>query len=205
MPKRLGRILIDSFAACWASAHVWRHVFLARAGLATFQQSSEAVSRITLFVGYRVRQRFYRRLLARCGSRFEINYGATIAERDTEVGEDVWVGPFVYIDLATIGDHVLIAPHVCVLAGGNHHRTERLDVPIRQQGNNPLKRTYIGRGAWIGANAVVMADVGEGAVVGAGAVVTRPVPAYAVAVGNPARVIRFRTTCPAAGVKDEPR
>jgi acetyltransferase-like isoleucine patch superfamily enzyme len=121
-----------------------------------------------------------------------VNYGATISERDTCIGADVWIGPYSYIDLAEIGDQVLIAPHVCILAGGRHHRFDRLDLPIRLQGNNPLRRTRIGSGAWIGANAVVMADVGEGAVVGAGAVVTRPVPAYAVAAGNPAWVIRQR-------------
>src|SRR4051794_16637831 len=106
--------------------------------------------------------------LARCGDRLEMNYGATIAERETEIGSDVWVGPFSFIDLATIGAHVLIAPQVCVLAGGHQHRTDRLAVPIRRQENNPLRRPRVGSGAWIGANAVVMADISEGTVVGAG-------------------------------------
>jgi acetyltransferase-like isoleucine patch superfamily enzyme len=192
MMRGLFRAVLALVVPPWALLHVWRYRFLARLGVVTFQQASEAISRIPFFTGYRVRERFYKKLLARCGDRVEVNFGTTIAERETEIGSDVWLGPFSYIDLATIGDHVLIAPHVCILAGGHHHRTDRLDVPIRHQGNNALQRTHIGRGAWIGANAVVMADVGEGAVVGAGAVVTRPVPPFAVVAGNPARVLRFR-------------
>lgn len=139
-----------------------------------------------------MRERFYQNLLASCGDRLEVNFGATIAERDTRLGGGVWIGPFSYIDLAEIGDDVLIAPHVCILAGGKHHRWDRLDVPIRLQGNSPLQRVRIGEGAWIGANAVVMADVGVGAVVGAGSVVTRDVVPYAIVAGNPARVLRYR-------------
>jgi hypothetical protein len=43
-----------------------------------------------------------------------------------------------------------------------------------------------------GDRAVVMADVGRHCVIGAGSVVTRPIPDYAVAVGVPARVVRYR-------------
>ena len=49
----------------------------------------------------------------------------------------------------------------------------------------------IGSDVWIGARAVVLggADVGNGAVIGAAAVVDGEVPAYAVAAGNPARIV----------------
>jgi len=49
--------------------------------------------------------------------------------------------------------------------------------------------------AWIGFNVSILKGVtiGEGAVIGACSVVTRDVPAYAVAVGNPARVVRSLT------------
>lgn len=191
--RRLIRFLINAAAALVAWWHVRRYLFLSRCHVATFQHASEAISRIPFFFGYRVRERFYRQLLRSCGERLEVNFGATFAEPGSEVGNDVWIGPFCYVDLCTIGEQVLIGPHVCILAGGHHHRMNRVDVPIRLQGNNPLRRVTIGSGAWIGANAVVMADVGTGAVIGAGAVVTQPIPDFAVAVGSPARVIRTRT------------
>jgi phosphonate metabolism protein (transferase hexapeptide repeat family) len=56
------------------------------------------------------------------------------------------------------------------------------------------QRVVIGHDVWIGHGAIVLParSIGTGAVVGAGAVVTKDVPAYAVAVGNPARVLRQR-------------
>ncbi|MCB0910083.1 MAG: CatB-related O-acetyltransferase [Propionibacteriaceae bacterium] len=57
---------------------------------------------------------------------------------------------------------------------------------------NPLE---VGSDVWIGANAVIMPEVsriGHGAIIGAGAVVNKDVPPYAIVLGNPARVIKFR-------------
>ena len=55
-------------------------------------------------------------------------------------------------------------------------------------------QVIIGHDVWIGHAAIVLPGrcIGTGAVIGAGAVVTKEIPAYAVAVGNPARVIRQR-------------
>ena len=54
--------------------------------------------------------------------------------------------------------------------------------------------TKIKNDVWIGANSVILkgVSIGNGAIVGAGAVVTKDVPDYAIVVGNPARVIKYR-------------
>lgn len=55
-------------------------------------------------------------------------------------------------------------------------------------------KVVIGNAVWIGDSVVILpgVEIGNGAVIGAGSVVTKSVPAFAVAVGNPARVIRMR-------------
>lgn len=61
------------------------------------------------------------------------------------------------------------------------------------------KPLTIGNDVWIGYNAIIMPNVshvGDGAVIAAGAVVNKDVPPYAVVVGNPARIVRFRFSPP---------
>jgi len=55
------------------------------------------------------------------------------------------------------------------------------------------KPVHIGKGAWVGAGSTILpgVTVGKHAIVGAASVVTKDVPDYAVAVGNPARVIKY--------------
>jgi acetyltransferase-like isoleucine patch superfamily enzyme len=101
------------------------------------------------------------------------------------------VGPYCCLGEVTLEDDVLLGSHVSITNGAAQHGIERLDIPIREQpGTWP--RVTIGKDSWIGDRAVVMADVGKHCVIGAGSVVTTPIPDYAIAVGVPARVIRFR-------------
>lgn len=56
-------------------------------------------------------------------------------------------------------------------------------------------KLHIGHDVWIGQNAFIMprvSEIGNGAVIGAGAVVTKDVPPYAVVVGNPGRILKYR-------------
>jgi len=90
-----------------------------------------------------------------------------------------------------IGNYVLIGPNVCILSAGHEYAdTERY---IMEQ---PLAygRIQIEDDVWIGASSVILPGVkiGRGAVIGAGSVICKDVPAYAVVVGNPGRIIRYR-------------
>jgi acetyltransferase-like isoleucine patch superfamily enzyme len=170
----------------------WTASLADRSGLMYWAFFSEALSMVPFTFGWQLRNYVYRRLGVCRGADVILNHGTTIGERGTTIGSDVWMSRDVYVELAHIGDHVLIGPGAMLLAGRHHHRADDVEVPIKQQGNNPLVPLEIADGAWIGANATVMADVGRHAIVGAGAVVLKPVPDYAVVAGNPARFIRDR-------------
>ncbi len=84
----------------------------------------------------------------------------------------------------TIEDGAQIAANVQLISN-NHDLYERNVITCR-----PVR---ICKGAWIGAGSTVLpgVTVGKHAIVGAASVVTKSIPDYAVAVGNPARVIKY--------------
>lgn len=85
-----------------------------------------------------------------------------------------------------IGDDALIGQQV-VIATLNH------DPDPEKRGNMFPSPVRIGNKVWIGAHATILPGVtiGDGAIIGAGAVVTKDIPAYAVAAGVPAKIIKF--------------
>jgi acetyltransferase-like isoleucine patch superfamily enzyme len=90
----------------------------------------------------------------------------------------------------TIEDDVLLAANVYISDGLHGYETAR--VPYKYQPIGQIAPVLIGRGCWIGQNVVVLPGVtiGEFTIVGANSVVTESLPARAVAVGAPARVVR---------------
>lgn len=120
------------------------------------------------------------------------------------VGASSFLGRGVEIDASErveIGAHVLLAPGVFIT--DHAHKTDagqRIDA----QGctSSPV---VIEDDVWLGARAVVLPGVriGRGAVVGAGAVVTRDIPPETIAAGVPARAIGARQTTDAPPVPEQ--
>ncbi len=156
-----------------------------------FHDASQALSLWPGVVGDYVRREFYRMALEECSVDCCISFGTILSKRGTRIGRRVYIGQHCSLGLVTLAEDALLASHVDVLSGAAQHRFERLDIPVREQGGE-VKRVIVGRDAWIGERAVVMADVGEQSVVGAGSVVVHAVPARAIAVGVPAKVVGAR-------------
>ena len=89
-----------------------------------------------------------------------------------------------------IGDYALLGRNVYISDHG--HQYENVSVPVSLQGIRKIAEVRIGRGAWLGQNAVVLpgVSIGENSVIGANSVVCSSIPDFCVAVGSPARIVR---------------
>lgn len=161
----------------------------------TYQGFSQLVSLLPGTMGNLLRRSFYRWTLQRCSRSCTISFGTLFATPEAEIGEHVYIGPHCMIGHATIEDDVLLGSNVDLLSGKRQHHFDRVDIPIRLQGGT-YERITIGRDAWLGNGALTLADVGPHAVVAAGAVVVRPVGAWEIVGGNPARVLGRRGEAP---------
>lgn len=109
------------------------------------------------------------------------------------IGNHVWIGPQAYFDARNLvlEDYVGWGPGAKVL--GSAHTGDPIEAPIITT-DLVIKPVVVETGADIGMNASLLPGVRVGAhsIIGAGAVVTSDVPAYAIAAGVPARVLRSR-------------
>ncbi len=155
-----------------------------------FAAASERLALRPGRLGVYARQAFYRGVLASVGRDVHFGFMTVFSKPAASLGDRVYLGRFCTIGWAEIGDDAKLADGVQVLSGRHQHggvRGGAISGGAAGDGVVHFEPVRIGRGAWIGANAVVMADVGAGAIVGAGAVVVRAVPAGARVAGVPAR------------------
>ncbi len=115
-------------------------------------------------------------------------------KNELRIGRGAWIGQGAFLHSAggiTVGERVGIGPHVCILT--SKHQILPRPAPI-MDGALEFGPVSIGAGADIGVGAILLpgVTVGEGAQIGAGSVVTEDIPAFAVAAGAPARVLRQR-------------
>lgn len=164
---------------------------------AALHGSSQALSLLPGIPGRYLRVAFLRCVLSSCDASACVEFGTLFSQAGARLGKNAYIGPHCHIGLADIEEDVLLAAGVHVPSGPSTHGVERIDIPIRLQPGRP-KTVRVGAGSWVGSGAVVMADVGEHSVVGAGSVVIHALPAFCMAAGAPARVIRQRSSGPVA-------
>jgi len=153
--------------------------------------SSQALALLPGLPGRYMRQAFLARVLAHCDKTAVVEFGTTFSQTAARLEERVYIGPHCHLGLVHIEAYVMLGAAVEIPSGAHTHQHASGDEMIQLQ---PLNRQLvrIGKGAWLGSGAIVMADVGAGTIVGAGSVVTRPLPENVVAAGVPARVLRPR-------------
>jgi acetyltransferase-like isoleucine patch superfamily enzyme len=127
---------------------------------------------------------------------------------NSQIGDYTYVASNSNISHCVIGKFCSIGPNI--VCGWGIHPTNGLSTSpmfysagkqngITLSSNDKIeerKQITIGNDVFIGANVTVLdgVNIGDGAVIGAGAVVSKDIPPYAIAVGCPVRIIKYRMT-----------
>jgi len=128
---------------------------------------------------------------SKIGTFVEIQKGATIG-KNCKISSHTFICEGVHIE-----DNVFIGHNVTFI-NDKFPRATNEDGSLQNENDWNCIETYVEQGASIGSSATILCGVriGKKAVIGAGAVVTKDVPPNAVAVGNPARVVKYLEQIP---------
>jgi acetyltransferase-like isoleucine patch superfamily enzyme len=108
------------------------------------------------------------------------------------IGNNVYIGEY---SLITSNDEIVIEDNVLI---GPHNHIVDFDHTSKDLGTNKSQFSFLSEkikiqsGAWVASNCCILkgVTVGKNAIIGAGSIVNKDVPAYSVAVGNPAKIIK---------------
>lgn len=165
--------------------NVWRVVYAATVKILLPQNIYCYPARI-------LRAFFARRICSSVGKDVNIERGATFGILAT-IGDHSGIGANCELHGEVhIGNDVMMAPE-CVFYTVNH-KSDRIDIPMNQQGNMSSEAITIGNDVWIGRRAIFMpgVSIGDHCIVAAGAVVTKSFPPYSVLGGVPAKCLKKR-------------
>lgn len=114
--------------------------------------------------------------------------------QNVQLGDNSYFAMNAHAANLIVGKFCSIGPNFC--CGLGIHPTNGISTsPIFYKGLvDEHKKTTIGNDVFIGANVTVLdgVTIGDGAVIGAGAVVAHDIPPYAIAIGVPAKVVKYR-------------
>jgi maltose O-acetyltransferase len=133
-------------------------------------------------------------ILDECGKNVNIEKGAYFANGcKISIGDNSGLGVNCKIQQnVKIGNDVMMGEDVIIMTSS--HNFEDVNIPMRLQGFLPPNEVIIDDDVWIGSRVIILPGVkiGKGAIIGAGAVVTKNIPEYCIVGGVPAKIIRDR-------------
>lgn len=149
----------------------------------------------------RIAKMLCRKKFSKFGENSEFRAGAyAINTHRIMIGQQVVIRPATMLFASQNGNvasQIIIEDFVLIGSGvhiyvSNHNFSDP-STAIFFQGHDEVKPVQLSYGCWIGANSIILPGVtiGRNAVIGAGSVVTKSVPDYAVAAGNPAKILRI--------------
>jgi maltose O-acetyltransferase len=132
-------------------------------------------------------------LFKSCGRGVVIEANAHIPFHKVEIGNNSGIGPNALLGAVRIGCNVMMGPDVIILSNNKFFASRT--VPMCLQGKSQGNPAVIGDDVWIGARAIMLpgVQVGRGAIIGAGAVLSRELPEHAIVAGNFARIVKQGT------------
>jgi|WetSurMetagenome_2_1015567.scaffolds.fasta_scaffold02250_8 acetyltransferase-like isoleucine patch superfamily enzyme len=111
-----------------------------------------------------------------------------------EIGDNVGIAQNCFIQVrgkVIIGSNVIFGPGVYIFS--ENHNFDNPDLPVVVQGET-RKGVIIEEGVWIGSRATILdgVTIGKNSIIAAGSVVNKDIPAYSIAGGVPAKIIKDR-------------